>query len=47
MKKAKKKYRNPAVVPAKTRSSSGPMRNKKDKRKNGKNKQSEFLDEEY
>jgi hypothetical protein len=34
----KKKYRNAAVVPAKSRKA-GPLKNKKDKRKNGKNKQ--------
>ena len=45
MKKPKKKYRNPLAIVAKTRSSSGPMRKKKDKRKNGKNKQQEFLKE--
>jgi hypothetical protein len=47
MKKNSKKYRNPLVVPAKTRSSSGPMRNKKDKRTNGKNKQKKFKEEDY
>lgn len=45
MKTPTKKYRNPLVVPAKLRNSSGPMREKKDKRKNGKNKQREFLAE--
>jgi hypothetical protein len=40
-----KKYRNPAAIPAKARVSSGPMRDKKDKRQNGKNKQREFLEE--
>lgn len=46
-KKKNKKFRNPAVIPAKSRTSGGPMRNKKNKRKNGKNKQKEFLDEMY
>lgn len=45
MKKPKKtKQRNPAALPAKSRKG-GPMRNKKDKRKNGKNKLQEYLDE--
>ena len=47
MSKKTKKYRNPAAVPAKTRTSSGPMRPKKDKRKNGQNKQRKYLDENY
>jgi hypothetical protein len=45
MKKPSKKYRNPLVIPAKVRGSSGPMRNKKDKRNSGKNKQREILKE--
>lgn len=45
MKKPKKKYRNPLVIPAKSRTSGGPMRSKQDKRKNGKNKQQEILKE--
>jgi hypothetical protein len=44
MKKRPKKYRNPAAIPAKIRSG-GPMRAKKSKRKNGKNKQEEILSE--
>lgn len=47
MKKPTKKHRNPAAIPAKTRTSGGPMRNKKDKRKNGKNKQQKYLEENY
>jgi hypothetical protein len=47
MKKPKKKYRNILAVVAKTISSSGPMRNKKDKRRNGKNRQREYLEEDY
>ncbi len=43
MKKKPKKYRNPLVVPAKTRGSAGPMRPKKDKRKT--NKKDKDLDE--
>lgn len=46
MKKSKKKFRNAATIPAKTRKA-GVMKNKKDKRKNGKNKQKEFLSEEF
>lgn len=46
MKKPKEKYRNPFVTLAKTRRA-GPMRDKKSKRKNGKNKQTEFLKEDY
>ncbi len=42
-----KKQRNAFAVQANTRGSSGPMRNKKDKRKNGKNKQQEYLSETY
>jgi hypothetical protein len=45
MKNPKKKYRNPALIPAKQRTSGGPMHPKKDKRKNGKNKQKEILKE--
>ena len=41
--KAKKKHRNPLVIPAKTRGSAGPMRPKKDKRKS--NKKNKELDE--
>ena len=45
-KKPSKKLRNPIAVPAKKRTSGGPMRPKKDKRQNGKNKQSLYLEEE-
>jgi hypothetical protein len=44
---SKKKQRNAFAVQANARGSSGPMRNKKDKRANGKNKQSEYLNENY
>lgn len=47
MKKKTKKFRNPLVTKAKTRSSSGPMRPKKDKRKTGKNKQQQYQDENF
>ncbi len=47
MKNKSIKHRNPATIPAKTRGSSGPMRNKKSKRQNGKNKQFKYLDEDY
>lgn len=47
MKKPKKKYRNPLAIVAKTRGSSGPMSNKKNKRRSGKNKHREFLKEDY
>jgi hypothetical protein len=47
MKKSATKYRNPSVIPAKTRNSSGPMRSKKDKRNNGKNKKQEYLEENF
>ena len=43
-KKKKKKIRNPHAISAKGRKSSI-IRPKKDKRKNGKNKQAEFLQE--
>jgi hypothetical protein len=45
MKKPVKKYRNPAAVSANSRNSGGPMRSKRDKRKNGKNKHQEYLSE--
>lgn len=45
-KKKPKKHRNPNAIAAKKRKG-GVMRNKKDKRKNGKNKQKELLDENY
>lgn len=46
MTKKKKKYRNPLTIPAKKRKA-GPMKNKKDKRLTGRNKQQEYLDENY
>lgn len=46
MKKRSSKQRNPFVLPAKGKKG-GPMINKKDKRKNGKNKSKEYLDENY
>ncbi len=46
MKKPSSKPRNPAALPAKNRKG-GPMRNKKDKRLNGKNKQQKYLDENF
>lgn len=46
MKKQKKTNRNAYAIPAKARKS-GVMRKKKDKRKNGKNKQHEYLSENY
>lgn len=45
--KKKQKQRNPFLVLAKKRNNSGPMSNKKDKRKSGKNKQAELLKEIY
>jgi len=47
MKKKKKTYRNPAATSANSRNSGGPMRNKKDKRVNGKNKKSKYLEDNY
>lgn len=44
--KKQKKIRNPFVLPAKKRKA-GKIRSKKDKRKNGKNKQQEYLNENY
>ena len=46
MKKNKKKIRNVFALLAKAKRG-GKMRDKKDKRKNGKNKQTEFLSEDY
>lgn len=47
MKKKKAKLpRNPAALPAKTRKA-GPHKPKKNKRKNGKNKQDQYLNEDY
>jgi len=45
-KKSKNKARNPFAILAKTKKG-GAMRSKKDKRQNGKNKQQEFLSEDY
>lgn len=39
MKKKPKKYRNPLVLPAKTRKSAGPMKNKKKSQKWDSNKE--------
>ena len=39
MKKKTPKYRKPAAIPAKARKSSGPMRNKREKRKSNKRRQ--------
>lgn len=47
MKKKTKKFKNPLVAKAKQRNSSGPMRSKKNKRTNGKNKLHQFQDENY
>ncbi len=44
MKKKKPKHRNPIVMPARTRKG-GPMKDKRTKRQNGKNKQQEYLKE--
>ena len=46
-KKRKNKIRNGLVVAMLKRCKGGPMKNKKDKRKNGKNERQEFLEEEY
>lgn len=46
-KKSKRKRRNPYALLAKKRTSVGRMRNKKDKRQNGENKQESYLNEEY
>jgi len=45
-KKSKNKVRNPFAILAKDKKG-GAMRSKKDKRKNGKNKQQEYLNDEY
>jgi hypothetical protein len=45
-KKTKNKPRNPFAILAKTKKG-GAMRSKKDKRQNGKNKQQEYLNENY
>ena len=47
MKKKDKPNRNEYVVAMKKSRKGGPMKNKKDKRKTGKNKQKELLDENY
>ncbi len=44
--KSKNKVRNPFILLAKAKKG-GVMRSKKDKRKNGKNKQQEYLNEDY
>lgn len=45
-KKSKKKIRNPSALPAKRRKA-GVIRSRKDRRKNNKNKQKEYLNEGY
>jgi hypothetical protein len=47
MKNKSPKYRNASAIPAKARNCSGPMRNKKSKRSNGKNKQRLYLDDNF
>lgn len=47
MKTKTKKQRNGFVIPAKQRNSSGPMRDKRRKRENGKNKQDQYISEDY
>jgi|CryGeyDrversion2_2_1046609.scaffolds.fasta_scaffold11194_3 hypothetical protein len=47
MKLKSQKYRNPFAIKAKTKSSGGPMRNKRSKRLNGKNKQQAYLEDNY
>lgn len=46
-KKRKNKVRNGIVVVMLIHCKGGPMKNKKNKRKNGKNEQKEFLSEDY
>lgn len=46
-KKKKRKVRNVLVIAMLKRCKGGPMKNKKDKRKNGTNEQQAFLEEEY
>ena len=43
----KKKQRNEFVLAMKKSRKGGPMRNKKDKRKRGRNKIKDYLDEKY
>jgi len=47
MKKKSQKYRDPSAIPAKARNSGGPMRSKRSKRLNGKNKQQAYLEDNY
>ena len=47
VKKKSKKFRNPFVIKAKAKNNSGPMRNKRSKRLNGKNKQEAYLEDNY
>lgn len=44
---ASKKNRNPLAIPAKSRKSAGPMKNKKNKRKSKKNKTKDYLDDNF
>jgi hypothetical protein len=46
-KKKKPKHRNPYALPAKTRSGAGKHKPKQDKRKTGRNKQRDYLGENY
>lgn len=45
MKKKTKKFRNPIAVAMHKRCKGGPMKDKREKRQNGKNKQQEYLKE--
>ena len=45
MKKKSKKIRNPIAVAMQKRCKGGPMKDKRDKRQNGKTKQQEYLKE--
>lgn len=47
MKNKSRQYRNPSAIPAKARNCSGPMRDKRTKRLNGKNKQLTYLEDNY
>jgi hypothetical protein len=46
-KKSRKKFRNIFAILAKCKSASGPMRDKRSKRLNGKNKQNAYLEDNY
>jgi hypothetical protein len=47
MKNKSRKFRNASAIPAKARSSAGPMRDKRSKRLSGKNKQKTYLEDNY